>query len=139
MPSGQNIQIRNIWGKLGYIERWMKLLSVDRCGTAGSSLNLWCGRLRAGTRTMYIEPVGHMWNPSEMSRLSLPYQVDEVEVPHSDISTSLWMRLGRLTFNFKNISPPSSPSNWKDWRIYLWISYRYPFNLIQIYSIHHSI
>ena len=52
---------------------------VDRCGTAGSSLNPWCGRLRAGTRTMYIEPVGHMWNPSEMSRLSLPYQVGEVD------------------------------------------------------------
>ena len=74
-------------------------------GTMGSCLNPWCGILSAGTRIMYSEPNlvdGHLWNPGDMSRLSMPYRVGEVEgrgvVPDSDISTSLCSSWGAFRF-----------------------------------------
>ena len=110
----------------------------------GSCLNPWCGKLSAGTGTMYFEPnlgwsyVKSWWNVQ--TKYVIPGWRDWrlggcPRLWHFNIIVQLPGSISFLTLkHFSSLQP----LNWKLENLYLWISHRYSFDCSLIYMFHHS-
>ena len=109
----------------------------------GSCLNPWCGKLSAGTGTMYFEPnlgwsyVKSWWDVQ--TKYAIPGWRDWrlggcPRLWHFNIIVQLPGSISFLTL--KHFSP-LQPLNRKLENLYLWIRHRYSFDRILIYMFHH--